>query len=122
MCNIRLASQGGSKYLVETYSDEAGNWYRLYSDGWIEQGGIYRGYKIASDANMEAKKIFFVKNFTAIPVTFLTHSTIQWPSGAHIRTFNVTNNSFMLNNDFIFPGGWPGLGQEIDIFYYACGF
>lgn len=24
---------------TETYSDEDGNWYRIYPDGWIEQGG-----------------------------------------------------------------------------------
>lgn len=29
--------------IVETYSDAAGNWYRIYSDGWIEQGGLYVG-------------------------------------------------------------------------------
>ena len=27
---------------VETYSDDDGNWYRVYPDGWIEQGGQYR--------------------------------------------------------------------------------
>ena len=29
-----------SEVVVDTYADEDGNWYRLYSDGWIEQGGI----------------------------------------------------------------------------------
>lgn len=24
---------------VETYSDDDGNWYRVYPDGWCEQGG-----------------------------------------------------------------------------------
>ena len=24
---------------VETYSDDDGNWYRIYPDGWCEQGG-----------------------------------------------------------------------------------
>ena len=24
-------------YIVETYDDDNGNWYRIYSDGWIEQ-------------------------------------------------------------------------------------
>ena len=24
---------------TETYSDELGNWYRIYPDGWCEQGG-----------------------------------------------------------------------------------
>ena len=25
---------------TETYSDDDGNWYRIYPDGWCEQGGI----------------------------------------------------------------------------------
>lgn len=29
--------------VVETYSDDDGNWYRVYSDGWVEQGGLYKG-------------------------------------------------------------------------------
>lgn len=28
-----------SQVVVDTYSDEDGNWYRVYSDGWVEQGG-----------------------------------------------------------------------------------
>lgn len=26
---------------TETYSDDNGNWYRIYPDGWCEQGGKY---------------------------------------------------------------------------------
>ena len=26
--------------IIDTYSDNNGNWYRVYSDGWVEQGGI----------------------------------------------------------------------------------
>ena len=25
---------------VETYHDNKGNWYRIYPDGWCEQGGV----------------------------------------------------------------------------------
>ena len=27
-------------YVVESYFDEEGNWYRVYKSGWVEQGGI----------------------------------------------------------------------------------
>ena len=27
-------------YVVETYTDEQGNWYRKYKSGWVEQGGV----------------------------------------------------------------------------------
>lgn len=29
-----------SQVVVESYTDEDGNWCRVYSDGWVEQGGI----------------------------------------------------------------------------------
>ena len=36
-------------FLIKSYSDESGNWYRVYSDGWCEQGGsfgdAYTGYQ-----------------------------------------------------------------------------
>lgn len=28
---------------VESYSDDDGNWYRIYPDGWCEQGGNFGG-------------------------------------------------------------------------------
>lgn len=27
-------------YVVESYSNESGNWYRVYKSGWVEQGGM----------------------------------------------------------------------------------
>jgi hypothetical protein len=33
---------------TETYSDEFGNWYRIYPDGWIEQGGTVIHGAVAS--------------------------------------------------------------------------
>ena len=28
-------------YVVESYDDDSGNWYRVYKSGWVEQGGFY---------------------------------------------------------------------------------
>lgn len=28
-------------YVVESYSDSIGNWYRVYKSGWLEQGGTF---------------------------------------------------------------------------------
>lgn len=28
-------------YVVESYSDDSGNWYRVYKSGWLEQGGTF---------------------------------------------------------------------------------
>lgn len=37
-----IAAQGGAgeAYITKTYNDGSGNWYRKWSDGFIEQGGI----------------------------------------------------------------------------------
>lgn len=33
----------GADYVVESYSDDSGNWWRKYKSGWVEQGGTYSG-------------------------------------------------------------------------------
>ena len=37
LADVSASSRG---YVVDSYSDDSGNWYRVYSDGWVEQGGI----------------------------------------------------------------------------------
>lgn len=45
--------------IVETYSDDKGNWYRIYSDGWVEQGGNFG----AASTSYQVKTITFLKPF-----------------------------------------------------------
>ena len=72
---------------------------------------------------MTNTKIYFAKHFVNPPISFIVNSDIQWPSAAHFRSFNVTSISFECNNDYIWPNsGSPGIGQIINISYYACGF
>lgn len=33
----------GADYVVASYSDASGNWWRKYKSGWLEQGGVYSG-------------------------------------------------------------------------------
>lgn len=37
---VHISERDPKRILVESYHDEDGNWYNVYSDGWIEQGGI----------------------------------------------------------------------------------
>ena len=41
-----LLNNSGVKYVVETYSTGS-TWYRVYSDGWVEQGGVLSGSYVA---------------------------------------------------------------------------
>ena len=36
---VRALTNAGLKICVESWHDNNGNWYRVYSDGWCEQGG-----------------------------------------------------------------------------------
>ena len=51
--NNRLINLESRKYIVETWN-EGTEWYRVWSDGWIEQGG----HKLVHNY------IYFIKNFS----------------------------------------------------------
>ena len=36
----------GMDYVVDSYTDASGNWYRVYKSGWLEQGGYSSGSPI----------------------------------------------------------------------------
>ena len=38
-----------NRYLIETY-DDGTKWYRVYSDGWVEQGGYIAGGSSSNNA------------------------------------------------------------------------
>lgn len=53
--------QNTLRTLVESYKDDNGNWYNLYSDGWVEQGGM-----ISKFTNTEANTGY--PNPIALPI------------------------------------------------------
>ena len=38
---LATPSYKGSIECIESWHDDKGNWYRIYSDGWCEQGGVH---------------------------------------------------------------------------------
>ena len=56
--NTRLTNLENRRYIIETWS-EGTEWYRVWSDGWIEQGGRVTG----NDVNIT---INFKKPYTTI--------------------------------------------------------
>lgn len=86
------------KYVIETGKSEDGNqWYRKWSDGWIEQGGTYIPTKTIYRIN------YFIKQFINIPIVLgnTTYNGNDWPSNwsypNHITTkqfqiYDVANN------------------------------
>ena len=58
----------GVSYVVEQGSDGSGNWYRRFSNGWVEQGGSL-GYGNALTPNTNT--ISFPVPFTEIPTILI---------------------------------------------------
>ena len=63
---------------TETYSDDDGNWYRAYPDGWCEQGGNFG----AAFSSWSAKTVNFLKPFkdTSYYVNAITGHNINTDS------------------------------------------
>lgn len=70
---------------TETYSDDDGNWYRVYPDGWCEQGGL----AVAGVNNL--LKAFNTNKFRmGLSPNSSTHSYV---SARTTTTFTITGGS-----------------------------
>ena len=96
----------GMDYVVDSYTDASGNWYRVYKSGWLEQGGFY-----ASSANSEIKS--FLKPFSAISSIGAWGSAISasFQNGS-VCLYNITNTGFTKQYVGAVLEGWS---------WYACG-
>ena len=66
-------------YVVESVVNDDGSWYRKYSDGWLEQGGLYGG----TGMNGTNKPISFLKPFANTSYTLqVNHYTTRAYSGS----------------------------------------
>lgn len=52
-------------YVVESYQDDGGNWYRKYKSGWVEQGGVTPALEISTNASSVAT-VTFLKPFSKL--------------------------------------------------------
>ena len=63
-------------YVVEQGQDESGNWYRRFSNGWVEQGGLY--------TTASTYTINFPIEFADLKYTiFLSYKTVYPGGGAN---------------------------------------
>lgn len=73
-------------YVVDSYSDGEGNWYRVYKSGWVEQGGTQN---FTSDGNT----VTFLKPFADEHFCLLTQNR-NTGSPNYTRGMNVTHISY----------------------------
>ena len=99
------------KYITGTYNDGK-NWYRKWSDGWLDQGGWIDN--TAQDTTVTLHVPFSSVNYSAIAQKSLTTSA---DTAAMDGTSNYTTTSFvvrmLLANGAVSKGGfmWYAYGQ-----------
>lgn len=76
-------------YVVESYSDDQGNWYRKYKSGWLEQGGLA---KSNADVTVTLLKPFADTNYSVQCTNRRLSTSDGW---GWIFVLNMTETSFM---------------------------
>lgn len=94
--------------VVETYSDNNGNWYRIYSDGWIEQGGTFGG----AFSSYTEKAITLLKPFDNVyyNITAIGSHTSALGDCPTVKTKTNTRFSVIVYNSQGFAS-WYACGQ-----------
>ena len=112
--NNRLINLESRKYIVETWN-EGTEWYRVWSDGWIEQGGTTG--LITSGDSYNSKTITFKKSFTNTNYTFTScankYSTENGLGTAYPPFIFTKNNTSIIIGQHSWTDG---------IDWYACGY
>ena len=112
--NTRLTNIENSRRIIETWS-EGTEWYRVWSDGWIEQGGT-TGLITSSDG-YTATTIQFKKSFINTNYTF-TSCANKYSSQNGLGTA-YPPFIFTKNNDSVIIGKYSWT-DGLD--WYACGY
>ena len=112
--NNRLINLENSKRIIETWN-EGTEWYRVWSDGWIEQGGTTG--LITSGNSYNSKTITFKKSFTNTNYTFTScankYSTENGLGTAYPPFIFTKNNTSIIIGKYSWTDG---------IDWYACGY
>ncbi len=98
-------------YVVDSYSDESGNWYRLYKSGWVEQGGIIIP-NASENITVSYLKPFSDVNYTLMFNLITTRSgSASWDDETHPKSKLSTGFTMYKN---------AGISAS-QYMYYACG-
>lgn len=102
-------------YITETFYDKDG-WYRVWSDGWIEQGGNQYDNSTAYSVN---RRITFIKPFKEK----LCSLSVCFNGSANASAYNGGLTSPIPDlSGFQFTGSYNGTNQANAVSWYACGY
>lgn len=114
MSQIPLTHDNGhTHHVVETWH-EGTEWYRVYSDGWIEQGGFINNSFASGYGQVTLNKPFSNTNYTIV----MSYKTIN-------ASYGSSANSTFQGAYYITTSGFKYTGSSIDGIqrsWYACGY
>ena len=99
-------------FVTETYQNEH-SWYRVWSDGFVEQGGIILTMGVNSYRDITLLKPYEDVKFSVI-ASFRTVYTRSW--GNTMGVVPISNSQFRVAQ------GWYGDTIAVDIQWRACGY
>lgn len=111
LTDVNAASRG---YLVESYHNGT-EWYRVYSDGWIEQGGHLL---MASAGQGISHTVTFLKQFTSTEYTVTTNILRvggDYSVASHAANLKKDKFDVVTNYSNVTSGGDTAV-------WYACGY
>ena len=98
------------KYVVETGSNENG-WYRIWSDGWIEQGNV-----VTSVSGSGSFNVYFPKSFSNNSYTL--SALLGTSDGTYWINYITKYNNYFVGNCC----NYRGTHSRIPYNWYACGY
>lgn len=101
-------TQADVDYVVDSFSDENGNWYRVYKSGWLEQGGF--SHVISGTVTVSLLKPFLNTAFSTLAMIFGTPTIdIGYIRSSEKTTSTIKFNTLAANSNDTFQ--WAAYGQ-----------
>lgn len=99
-----------SRYIVETYNEDS-SWYRVWSDGWIEQGGL-----ITKDTSTTFYEVSLLLNYNSI--NYCLQVTDAW----NITSLSGSFTSIKEKSTSSFKVALQNAVSSSGATWYACGY
>lgn len=123
---ISTAKSDRVAVIVKNYKNGA-DWYRVWSDGWIEQGGIATNSGSTSKTTVNLLRTFSDTNYTLVFGVINNHASNQkWSETVKATDKNTSNFKTV---GYGLNIGWTGSFSTNDVAYianpfnwYACGY
>ena len=102
-------------FIVESFSDEEGNWYRVWNSGWLEQGGKYDNGTAARTLVLD---VTFLKPFSNANYFYNFHA-IREDSGNRVGSFGSASQQPTSISSIFFGASETDAARYL--VWYACG-